>query len=553
MRERPGPSERLRDKRAGKRPGEPLGEGEFWETLHEHGGDWDRVREVHVDDAGKLARLDDQRNQHLEDLAEQLRKHDGDWDKLRDRLLQEDPRQLGTLAATRKEFIDDAMREAGVSREEMKAIRGKEQSRKPTSDDDVTALHPEQANNVERQLVKKLGDAGIQHGDTAKALDCNVYTPFESRRFDPRTHAGHYVEDAKRELKHGYVGLLRDGGEAGAEVVRARELALVLERKHLQDSVKAGRLAPDEAARRLAGNDLHQAAIGESRAFHAEHLAGKDPAAIAEARRTAREDLAKLWPLDKNADPAATHRFNEQAGLVRALETDSSMSRGGFHSNVSVGQTRHGSHAFDSVEQMTAQLEHMRGYHKARTHDTPQSRQKAGKYLERMTAEMEAFQQPHPETAVERSRNHAERNALARATGKPVGHEAEGLREGVKRLKAGEPPSREQEQAIRDLMRNLDRRAVEANPLRGDRRDPERTMGQRRVTMWTVEPAPGHPPSGDAVAARSQGPNPPNHPPHGEKSPEPAKPDAVRAAKEKSSRLKADKSEAPSAGKSQSK
>ncbi len=40
---------------------------------------------------------------------------------------------------------------------------------------------------------------------------------------------------------------------------------------------------------------------------------------------------------------------------------------------------------------------------------------------------------------------------------------------------------------------------------------------------------------------------------HGEKAPEPRNRDAVVAAKEKSSRLKADNAEAPSAGKSQSK
>ncbi len=287
-----GGRERLRDKRAVKRPGEPLGEGEFWKTLHEHGGDWEVVRGAHAHDPDKLARLNAERERHLEDFAGALREHGGDWDTLRDRLLEKDPRRLGTLAATRKEFIDDAMRDAGVSREEMKAIRGKEQSRKPTSDDDVSALHPKQANDVEQKLVEKLRRAGVEHGDTAKALDCNVYTPFQSHRFDPRTHAGHYVEDARRELKHGYVALLRDGGDAGAEVVRRRELALIVERKHIQDSVKAARLAPDEAARRLAGNDLHQAAIGEARAFHAEHLSGKDPAAIAEARCAARQDLA---------------------------------------------------------------------------------------------------------------------------------------------------------------------------------------------------------------------------------------------------------------------
>ena len=555
MRERSGPSERLRDKREAKPPGQPLAEGDFWNTLHEHGGDWDAVREAHARDPGKLTQLGQRREEHLEEFAKALREHDGDWDKLRDNLLENDPKRLGKLAATRKEFIDDAMREAGVSREERKAIRGKEQSRKPTSDDDVSARNPEQANEIEKMLVEKLGKAGIEHGDTAKALDCNVYTPFESHRFDPQTQPGHYAEDARRELKHGYVALLRDGGKAGDEAVRARELALVLERKRIQDSVKAGRLAPEEATRRLAGNDLHQAAIGEARTFHGEHLAGKDPAAIAETRRAARQDLARQWPLDKHADPAAVHRFNEQAGLVRALETDSSMSRGGFHSNVSVGQMRHGSHAFDPAEQMTAQLEHMRGYYKAREHDTPQSRQKAAKYLERMTADREAFQQAHPETAVERGRNQAERNAQARATGRPVGADAEEVREGIKRLKAGEAPSRQQEQAIRDMMGNLDRRAVEANPLRGDRSDPDRSKGNRRVTMWTVEPPPGPPPPG-GLGAGEKGPPLPTVPPHGEqgeKAPELDSREAVQAAKAKSARLKTEKAEAPSAGKSQSK
>lgn len=558
-----GPSKRLRQVTP---PGEgtgPVAENDFWRAMHAHGGDWDRVRSAYVRSPASLAGLEAERRAHQDDLWKTLRKYDGSWDRLRDDLLTNDPQRLGVLAATRKETIDDCIRHAGVGRKDREVIRGTQQSRKPTSDDDVTALHPEQASAIERSLHAKMEAEGIRHGDTAKALDCNVYTEFRSERFDRRVHGVDYKRDARRELALGYVGVLRDGGAPGEAAVRARELALVRHRGEIERSAHAGRLAPDEAKRRLEGVDLHQAAIADGREFYAKHLAGKKPAEIAAAREAARADLAKDWHVGPASDPAEKHRLNEKAALVRALETDSSTSRGGFHSNVSIGQKPKGSAKLDPADHMTAELEHMRGYYKAREHDTPQARQKAGKYLERMRVDAHALQQSQPQSLVERGRHEAERSAAARAAGRPRGSEDDVLHGGINMLKAGRPPTPEQEHAIRNWMQDLDRRAIEADPLRAKRHAPVPVAEPRVIEVERVDAAPRQP-GGTAAATGPAGPSgPPSSPPQsppvvsGEESKGGAetqgRPDAVRAAKQKSAKLEQSKSMAPAREKAESK
>lgn len=553
-----GPSKRLRQAPPRGDGAAPVAQGDFWRAMHAHQGEWDRVRDAHAHVPATLARLEAERRAHQDDLWKTLREYDGSWDRLRDDLLEKDPRRLGVLAATRKEVIDDCMRDAGVGRADREAIRGTQQSRKPTSDDDVTALHPAQAAAVEHALRAKMEAEGIRHGDTGKALDCNVYTKFRSERFDRRSRGADHERDARRELALGYVGLLRDGGAAGDAAARARELALVRHRREIEQSASSGHLAPGEAQRRLEGVELHQAAIADARRFHAEHLAGKTPTEIAAARDAARADLAKDWHVGPASDAQDKHRLNDKAALVRALENDSSTSRGGFHSNVSVGQTAKGSAQLDPADHLTAQLEHMRGYYKARQHDTPQARQKAGKYLDRMVADAHAFQQSLPQTPIERGRYEAERSAAARASGRARGSEEDVLHGGIGMLKAGRPPTPEQERAIRDWMQDLDRRAIEADPLRDKRHRAAPAAEPRTIEVERSDAgASPHVEGADAAAAAlpaSSSPRPLAARREEARETEPgARPDAVRTAKQKSESIRRAKAEAPASHKTESK